>query len=154
MKLGTLSLVILIALTSRGMAQDNLVGIKWKTNLEKSKYDPNSGRRSGGVLTYEAKDGGYIVTFESVNAQGSPTKEVFGPYKLDGRPYPVTGGATYDATSYKMIDDATTEIVRYKEGKPIHLSTRVLSPDGKTLTFTTTGTMPGQFLTVAVYERQ
>jgi hypothetical protein len=150
-----LCLTVLSTSPSIGVAQNNLVGMKWAINLEKSKYHPGPGPRSG-VLGYEATDGGFIVTFEGVNAQGNPVKEIFGPYKLDGKPYPVAGVAAYDATSYKVINDSTAEIVRFKVDKPVQTSTRVLSADGKTLTFTTTGinARGEQLNNVVVYDRQ
>jgi len=145
---------VLIAAPSTGMAQDNLLGVKWKINLDKSKFSAPAPRSS--FLTYEAADGGFKVTNEGVNAQGSPTKGSFGPYKLDGKPYPVAGVPAYDASSFKMVDDRTTEFVRMKDGKTVQTGTRVLSADGKTLTFTTTGVNEkGEKIdSVAVFDRE
>src|SRR5437764_9742412 len=148
-------LAVLTALPTITSAQDNLVGPKWKLNLEKSKWSPGPGPRSS-VLTYEAVDGGFRVTNEGVNAEGTPTKGAFGPYKLDGKPYPVAGVAVYDASSFKLTDDRTTEFVRFKGDKSVQTGMRVLSTDGKTLTFSTTGVNARgeQFNDVAVFERQ
>jgi hypothetical protein len=145
---------VLMAAPSTGTAQDNLLGAKWKLNLEKSKFSGPAPRSS--VLTYEAVDGGFKVTTEGVNAEGSPTKGSFGPYKLDGKPYPVAGVAAYDASSFKMVNDRTTETVRLKGDKTVQTGTRVLSADGKTLTFTFTGVNERgeQINNVAVFDRE
>lgn len=137
------------------MAQSNLVGMKWKFNREKSKFNPGPGLGSG-ILTYEEADRGFIGNFEGTLAQGAPFKDTFGPFTLDGKPYPITGATAYDATSHKTVNDTTTEIVRWKGDKPVQWTTRVLSADGQTLTFTTTGTNArGEQLNhVIVYDRQ
>jgi hypothetical protein len=73
------------------LAQSELIGT-WKLNIEKSKFNPGPAPKSS-VLTYEAAGEGVKVTNEGVNAQGNPTKSVFGPFTDDGKPSPVTGGA-------------------------------------------------------------
>ena len=145
---------VLIAAPSTGMAQDNLLGARWKLNLDKSRFSGPAPRSS--VLRYEAADGGFKVTTEGVNAAGSPTKGSFGPYKLDGKPYPVAGVAAYDASSFKMVSERTAEIVRLKGDKTVQTGTRVLSADGKTLTFTFTGVNERgeQISNVAVFDRE
>jgi hypothetical protein len=150
-----LCLGVLMTAVSAGLAQDNLLGAKWKLNLEKSKFNPGPAPRSS-VLNYEAAEGGFKVTTEGVNAEGNPTKGSFGPYKLDGKPYPVAGVAAYDASSFKMIDERTAEIVRLKGDKTVQTAKRVLSADGKTLTFTSSGinARGEQFNDVAVFDRQ
>jgi hypothetical protein len=65
------------------LAQSELVGT-WKLNVEKSKFNPGPAPKSS-VLTYEAAGEGVKVTNEGVNAQGNPTKSVFGPFTNDGK---------------------------------------------------------------------
>jgi hypothetical protein len=150
-----LCLAVLTASPSTGMAQSNLVGMKWKLNLEKSKFNPGPGLGSG-ILNYEETERGFIGKFEGTSAQGISIKDTFGPFTLDGKPYPVAGATVYDATSHKTINDTTTEIVRWKGDKPVQWGTRVLSADGKTLTFTNTGTNSrGEQLNhIIVYDKQ
>ena len=148
-------LAVLVASSGTTIAQDNLVGAKWKLNVAKSKFSPGPAPR-GIVLTYDAVEDGFRVTTEGVSAEGNPTKSVFGPYKLDGKPYPVAGVALYDTVSYKMVDDRTTEFVRLKGDKTIQTGKRELSADGKTLTFSTTGlnARGEQMNDVAVFEKE
>ena len=74
----------------------------------------------------------------------------------DGKSYPVTGVPAYDASSYKQVNDSTVESSRTKAGNVIQTMTRVLSADGKTLTFTATGVNANgqQINDVSVYEKQ
>src|SRR5262249_23767771 len=135
-------------------AQSNLLGGAWKLNPAKSKFNPGPAPRSS-TLTYEAVGQGFRATNEGIDAQGNPTKGVFGVYLYDGKSYPVTGVAAYDASSYKMINDNIAEMNRTKAGKLIQTVIRMLSADGKTLTFTTTGVNAnGQQITdFSVYEK-
>jgi hypothetical protein len=147
-------LAVLLASQGTTIAQDNLVGAKWKLNVAKSKFTGPPPRSL--VLTYEAVEGGFRATTEGVNAEGNPTKTVFGPYKLDGKVVPVSGNPTYDVSSWKMTDDRTAEFVRLKGDKTIQTGKRELSADGKTLTFFTTGlnARGEQFNDISVFEKE
>jgi len=136
------------------LAQSELLGT-WKLNVEKSKFNPGPAPKSS-VLTYEAAGEATKVTNEGVNAQGNPTKSVFGPFANDGKPSPVTGVPDFSESTYKKVNDTTVEFVRLKDGKEVQRGTRVVSSDGKTLTFTTKGVNAGgqQIDNVAVYEKQ
>jgi hypothetical protein len=150
-----LAAILATAVPKIVFAQSNLLGATWKLDLTKSKFNPGPAPRSS-TLTYEAIGQGFKATNEGVDAQGNPTKGVFGPFSYDGKPHPVTGVAAYDASSYKLINDTTAEMTRTKVGKVIQIVIRVLSADGKTLTFTTTGLNANgqQINDFAVYEKQ
>ena len=143
------------ALPQAGFAQSNPWIGAWKTNVAKSTYSPGPPPRSQ-TLNYEAVGQGMRVTADGIDAQGNPTKVDYGVYFYDGKPYPVTGTAAFDASSYKIVNDSTVEITRTKAGKVVQTLTRVLSADGTTLTFTTTGVdATGQQINnVAVYDKQ
>ena len=155
MALICLATILTAALPPIGFAQSNLIGSTWKLDPTKSKYNPGPAPRSS-TLIYEAVGQGFRATNEGVDAQGNPTKGVFGVYFYDGKSYPVTGVPAYDASSYKMINDTMAEMTRTKAGKVIQMTIRVLSTDGKTLTFTTTGVnVNGQQINdFSVYEKQ
>jgi len=155
MMLRFLAVLFAAALPQSGFAQSNPLVGTWKLNLAKSKFSPGPSPRSS-TLTFQAEGQSLTATVEGVNAQGNPTKAVHGPYLYDGKPYPVTGAPGYDAASYKIVNDSTDEITRTKIGKVVQTVTEVLSADGKTLTFTTTGVNAnGQPINnVAIYEKQ
>jgi hypothetical protein len=62
----------------------------------------------------------------------------------------------FNESTYKKVNDTTVEFVRLKDGKEVQRGTRVVSGDGKTLTFTTKGVNASgqQIDNVAVYEKQ
>jgi hypothetical protein len=149
-----LAIVLVGTLPHIASAQSNLVGT-WKLNLEKSKFNPGPAPKSN-TLTYEAVGEATRVTTEGINAAGNPTKSVFGPFLLDGKPSPVTGVPAFNESTYKKVNDSTVEFTRLKDGKPVQTGTRVVSADGKTLTFSTTGVDASgqQINNVAVFEKQ
>jgi hypothetical protein len=145
-----LGIIVSLGLTlpACGQGVDPFVGT-WKLNPAKSQFNPGPAPRSN-TLTFEAVGQGLKVTAEGLDAQGNATKVVIGPYLYDGRSYPSPGASAFDASSYKMINNSTVEITRIKAGKVTLTETRVLSADGKVLTFTTTG----QTNNIEVYEKQ
>jgi hypothetical protein len=149
-----LAALLATAVPKIGYAQSNLLGATWKLNLAKSKFSPGPAPRSS-TLTYEAVGQGFRGKNEIVDAQGNSRKVVVDIF-FDGKSYPVTGAPAFDASSFKIINDSTVEATRTKAGKVIQTMTRVLSADGKTLTFTTTGMNANgqQINDVAVYDKQ
>jgi len=129
----------------------------WKLNLTKSEYRTGMLPRSR-TTTYEAVPEGMGMkkAVEVVNADGTRTKVVTGPYLYDGKPYPVTGAKDYDASSYKRVNDFTYEATRTKAGKVVQTVINVISADRKTRTVTTTGTdVNGQQINIVnVYDKQ
>ncbi len=150
-----LGLAVATALPQIGFAQSNPEIGTWKLNLAKSKYSPGPPPRSQ-TSNIQAEGQGLKVTLEGIDAQGNPTKVDFGVYFYDGKSYPVAGSTFYDASSYKRVNDSTVEITRTKGGKAVGTTTQVLSADGKSLTFTTTGVNANgqQFNGVSVYDKQ
>jgi hypothetical protein len=63
---------------------------------------------------------------------------------------------SYDASSYKIVNDTTVELTRMKAGKVVQTGTRMLSADGKTVTFTMTGVNANgeRVNDVIVYDKQ
>jgi hypothetical protein len=74
----------------------------------------------------------------------------------DGKFYPTMGVIGYDASAFTRVDDSTVTYIRTLAGKAVGTGTRVMSRDGKTLTFTGTGTPPNgrHYNNVLVYEKQ
>lgn len=95
------------------------------------------------------------AVIDNIDAQGKPVKAVF-IVGYDGKAYPVTGVPAYDMSSYRIVDPRRMEYTRTKAGRVIQTGTRVLSADGRTSTFTTTGVDANgrPINTVLVFERQ
>jgi hypothetical protein len=115
---------------------DPLIGV-WKLNVAKSKYSPGPAPQSS-TMHYEAEGAGFKDTVTGIDAQGRPTTSVF-TMIYDGEFRPTRGVTGYDASAFTRIDDYTILYVRTLYGKVVASGTRVMSRDGKTLTFTGIG---------------
>jgi hypothetical protein len=148
-----LALSLVALFPSSVLAQaDGFLGT-WTLNVAKSKYSPGPPPKAQ-TSTYEASGQGVKVTVKGTGADGKPTTMEF-TANYDGKDYPVTGNADYDATSLKRIDAYTVEFTRKKGGKVVQTGTNVVSKDGKTRTVTTKGTnaQGQQISNVAIYEK-
>jgi len=70
---------------------------------------------------------------------------------LDGRDYPVEGVEIYLTSAYRQVDDHTLELTQKVDGRAVVRATLTLSPDGKTITATTTD---GITTTTTVYTKR
>ena len=112
----------------------------WKRNIAKSTYSPGPVPTAPLVAKWESLGGGrFKNTQDSVDAKGQPTRiEIV--FAFDGKDYPIKGNATPSSRAYRRIDDHTLEMVTKVNGKAVGTSRSVMAADGKTRTFTTTGT--------------
>jgi hypothetical protein len=126
----------------------------WKLNLAKSTYNPGPPPKSQ-TGTVEAEGQGLKITFEGINAQSNPAKNVL-VETHDGKFHPMTGNPAFDAESETDINDSTTVIIRTKAGKVVEALIAIVSPDRKTWTVTSAGmNANGQrFNNVVVREKQ
>ena len=132
---------------------DPLIGT-WKENPAKSKYSPGPAPRSN-TMHYEAAGDGFRDTVTGLDAQGRPTTSVF-EMVYDGQFHPTKGVTGYDASAFTRVDDHTVIYVRTLRGRVVGTGIRVMSADGKTLTFTGNGITPtGQrYQNIVVMEKQ
>ena len=137
-RLGMLLFVVLLVSVGVRAQNDPLIGT-WKLNLDKSKGTGPPPR--SGTLTYTQDGQNIRNTAQGIDAQGNSTTVVF-MHIYDGMPHPTTGSPVYDASAYTRVDPNTFIVSRFKAGKLVAIGTGVLSQDGKTQTFTTTGTQP------------
>ena len=124
----------------------------WKLNEAKSKF---AGKARNHTVVYEAAGDQTKVTVDGVDESGNAVHSEW-TGKFDGKDYPVTGDATSDARSYRMINQHTLALTGKKGGKVTLTGRIVVSKDGKTRTVTTTGTnAQGKKVTnKAVYDKQ
>ena len=148
-----LGICLVAMFASTVLAQsDGFLGT-WTLNNAKSKYSPGPSPKAQTSI-YEAAGQGVKVTVKGTGADGKPLLTEY-TANYDGKDYPVTGNADYDATSLKRIDAYTVEFTRKKAGKVVQTGTNVVAKDGKTRTVTTKGTdARGQISNVAIYEKQ
>src|SRR5262249_39590351 len=127
----------------------------WKINLAKSKYDPPSLAPKSTVVKADAVEGGIKVSVDAVDNSGKSLHYEY-TAKHDGKDVAVKGDPNRDMTSIKKTDDYTFEQVNKKGGKVTTTSKIVYAKDGKSRTFTQTGTNPqGQKVTnTIVWDKQ
>jgi ABC-type transport system substrate-binding protein len=143
----------LLLLACSLVAADPAVGT-WKLNISKSKFSPGPPPQSA-TVTYEETAHGIKRTGEAVNAEGNKTSFDY-TAQYDGKDYPVNGNRNADTISLKRVNDRTVESTLKKDGKVVTTVRRVVSPDGKTMTLTITGTnAQGQKVNnVQVFDKQ
>lgn len=137
------------------VAQSTPLEGTWRANIAKSKYDPGPPPKTPNTIRWERVPGGWRFTTDGVNAEGQKTHtETI--EKDDGSLAPVKGGQNPTMRGLKRIDDRTYEDRDTVDGKPTLTRRLVISPDGKTMTITMTGTnLQGQKVNnVVIYEKQ
>ena len=127
-------LVFTVATTGGVLAQGKALVGSWKLDSARSQFDPGPAPYKSMTLTYSTTDEGLKGDVTGVDAEGRPIK---GSYTIvtDGKEHPVTGLSEYDSSSYTPVGDNTTVYVRQKLGTTVVVGSRVLSRDGRTLTF-------------------
>ena len=153
MKAKTIALTISLVFVSVAFGfQDNPQMGTWKLNEAKSKF---AGKARNNTVVYEAAGDQIKVTVDGVDEKGGAVHHEW-TGKFDGKEYPVTGDASSDTRSYRMVDKNTLELTAMKGGKQTLTGRIVVSADGKTRTLTTTATdAQGKKVTnVVVYDKQ
>jgi hypothetical protein len=110
----------------------------WNLNLGKSKFDAGAAPKSQ-TRTYEVSGDSVKQSLVGVDSQGKPVQSGFSA-KYDGKDYPMTGNPDADTIAVQRIDPYTAKSMMKKNGKVVMQTTRKVSKDGKTATFTTQGT--------------
>ena len=127
----------------------------WTLNVAKSTFTPGPGWRSQ-TRTYRAAPGGGVtVEWVGVGGQGEPMHVSF-ESRLDGKDYPMTGSANYDALNAVRLDPDTTKSEEKRAGKVVGVAIVKRSVDGKVMTITDEGTnrKGEKFSQVLVFEKQ
>jgi hypothetical protein len=162
---------LLLALTlapAHAQTEDHPIVGTWHLNLERSSFEPGPGPRA---LTrrFGVDEEGFLVSGRvTVSATGNPSFAM-ARAKFDGADYEVwtdgsvygqlaQGGTPRGTASFRVVDDHTLELTQKNaEGEVGALSpnTWTVSPDGSTLTVTTTGTTADgvEVRNVEVYDR-
>ena len=141
-----------LAAVAVGFAADPNVG-SWKLNEAKSKLAAGVARNN--TVVYSAAGDSYKCVVDGLDAAGKPAHNEW-TGKFDGKDYPVTGDATADTRSIKLVSPGHYELTNKKGGKTVLTGTVQFSADNKTRTLTTHSTDAAgkQITSVAVYERQ
>ena len=111
----------------------------WELDLAKSTFSPGPAPRRQ-TLTYQAAGKQWTALVQGIDASGRPINPDVDNLliRFDGRDHP-TANADYETTTWQRLDPSKYLVIRKKAGKVVLTSANVLSPDGKTMTITTTG---------------
>jgi hypothetical protein len=134
---------------------DPFVGT-WRTNIDKSSYDPPSMRpQQPSILTRVVAGDGFTVTSVGRNGEGVPTSIAY-TFTPDGRDYPLKGTSSADSVAVVRVDARTQVQIRKKGGTVIAMYRQTISADGKTLTSAEVGYRIGGAAShnVLVFDRQ
>jgi hypothetical protein len=128
----------------------------WVLNVSKSSFSPGPAPRSQ-TLTFRAAGPHFTALIQGIEASGAPINPDSNNLMIvfDGKDHS-TPTVDYDTTAWKRIKGTTYDVIRKKAGKVVQTSRNELSPDGRTMTITTTGhDAAGQAIhNVRVYEKR
>lgn len=143
---------VLVVLSACALfAGDPFLGT-WKCNFEKSRTnDPNPPPRPETmIMRYEPVEGGFRITSEAIWSDGQK-RRVEHIVIHDGKERPRAGDSPPgDVVICRRPDRYTEELVYKRDAKIVSTITRVVSHDGKTLTYSY-AEAPG---TVLIYDKQ
>jgi len=153
MKAKTIALTISLVFVSVALGFQNNPNMgTWKLNEAKSKF---GGKARNHTVVYEAAGDQTKVTVDGTDENGGAVHSEW-TGKFDGKEYPVSGDATSDVRSYRVVNKNTLALTGKKGGKVTLTGRIVISRDGKSRTVTTTATnaQGKKVRNVAVYDKQ
>ena len=122
------------ALATAADAPDPVVGT-WALNVAQSRFTPGHELKSQ-TRTYTQSANGVTVKVSGMAANGSALSQQ-STFKYDGKSYPMSGSADYDALSLQRVNDTTVKSTLLKSGKPVGTTIRTISKHGKVITLST-----------------
>jgi hypothetical protein len=125
------AILAVASLASAAGAPDPIVGT-WSLNVAKSKFSPGHELKSQ-TRTYSETADGVSLKVNGVGADGSAITQQ-ATFKYDGKSYPMTGAADYDALSLKRVNGSTVNSTMLKSGQPVGTTVRTTSMHGKVMT--------------------
>src|ERR1700675_1270619 len=123
-----LALALLVTATATTFAANALMGT-WKLNESKSTLAPVSTKNT--TVTYTLAKADMIkCTVDGVDKDG---KSIHWTWvgKFDGQPYEIKGSLSFDALTYKPVNDLTNRTTAMKDGKVVMTATITVAKDGK-----------------------
>jgi hypothetical protein len=104
----------------------------WTLNVARSKFTPGHELKSQ-TRTYTESSKGITLKVNGSAADGTTFSQQ-STFQYDGKSYPITGSADYDALTLQKVNDNTVSGTLLKAGKPVGTSIRTISLHGKLMT--------------------
>ena len=125
----------------------------WVLNHSKSRLPPPAPKS---LIARMAVNGSDIEVEEEIISDSGQRFAVHVKARFDGKDYAITGSPVADTVAYERLDRNTIRGVAKKSGKVIAYEKAVISPDGKSMTGTNSGTDESgqQILAVYVLEKK
>ena len=133
---------------------DPFVGT-WNLDTQASKFDSNH-RPKAGLMKIESADGCLVMTAEGLDERGERCVERPSRLTPDGQGYPVPDFPGLVVTTIRTDDTTLRTECRRQDGSIAGEGTFTVSPDGRSLTATTSGwdSQLREFQLTTVWERQ
>lgn len=149
-----LILAALLAPMLLAAASDPFVGT-WKLNPEKSTFEKGAPPPPPGVGMTYTRDGDVVTVTATVPLPDGKERKIVHTETYDGQPHDrYEGKPNGETLTHRRIDERTVETVWRKDGKPMAITTRTVSPDGRTLTSVVRSPGKSEPDNVMVYEKQ
>jgi hypothetical protein len=126
---------VVVAAHAHGAQVSSYLG-SWQLDVGRSTFDPGPPLKSE-LRTYERSGADYKVTLTLQSADGQHHTSA-STYRLDGKPYAVSGNPNYDSMSARRINARETRGIEWRDGKAVGQLIDVVAPDGKSRTITQT----------------
>jgi tetratricopeptide (TPR) repeat protein len=127
-------LAIAIGTAKPASAETEVLIGAWKFIPERSTFTQGSVPYQNMTLNFSVAQRGLRNLAKGIDADGTPIEATYMIVE-DGKYYPVRGVAAFDSSSYTRVGDRNTVYVRRKRGTTVIVGSRIVSRDGKTLTF-------------------
>ena len=118
-------------------AQSDMTAGTWELNVAKSTFAGAAPRSQ--TRTWETSGQMVKYTLKGIDSQGKPMLTQY-TAAYDGKDYPITGAAGSDTIALTRVDARTVRFTQKLAGKVVATGTRVVAPDGRTVTVTSEGT--------------
>lgn len=135
-------------------ASDPFVGV-WKLNPEKSTLEKGSQPPPPGITMTYSREGDVVTVAATVPLPDGKERKIVHTETYDGQPHDrYEGKPNGETLTHRRVDERTVETVWRKDGKPMAITTRTVSPDGRTLTSVVRSPGKSDPDNVMVYEKQ
>lgn len=135
-------------------ASDPFVGA-WKLNAGKSTFEKGGQPPPPGVTMTYFREGDVVTVTAIIPLPDGKERKIVHTETYDGMPHDrYEGKPNGETLTHRRVDERTVETVWRKDGKPMAITTRTVSPDGRTLTSMVRSPGKSEPDNVMVYEKQ
>ena len=135
-------------------ASDPFVGT-WKLNPERSTFEKNSTPPPPGLTMTYTRNGETVTVTAVVPLPDGKERKIVHTQTYDGKPHDrFEGKPNGETLTHRRISERTEETPWHKDGRPVAITARTVSADGRTLTSVVRSPGKSEPDNVMVYEKQ